>query len=101
MAALEANKLGIPVIAIVDTNANPDLVTYPMPGNDDAIRSINLYTELFKSTILDAKKLIKNLEFEKLKEENDNKLKEESTVGKKTKKLKPKEDSASDKESKK
>ena len=101
LAALEANKLGIPVIAIVDTNANPDLVTYPMPGNDDAIRSINLYTELFKSTILDAKKLIKNLEFEKLKEENDNKLKEESAAGKKTKKLKPEKDSASGKESKK
>ena len=93
LAVLEANKLGIPVIAIVDTNANPDLVTYPMPGNDDAIRSINLYTELFKSTILDAKKLIKNLELEKLKEE--------STADKKTKKLKPEKDSASGKESKK
>ena len=47
------------------------------------------------------RKLIKNLEFEKLKEENDNKLKEESTARKKTKKLKPEKKSASDKESKK
>ena len=100
LAVLEANKLGITVIAIVDTNANPDLVDYPIPGNDDAIRSINLYVELFKETILDAKKLIKNLEFEKSKEESDNKLKEESTSGKKTKKLKPEEESTSGKKSK-
>ena len=96
LAVLEADKLGIPVIAVVDTNADPDLVDYPIPGNDDAIRSINLYIELFKATILDAKKLIKNLESEKLKEESDNKLKEESTSGKTTKKLKPEEESTSD-----
>ena len=58
LAVLEANKLSIPVIAIVDTNANPDLVDYPIPGNDDAIRSINLYINLFAETILDAKKNI-------------------------------------------
>ena len=68
LAVLEANKLGIPVIAIVDTNADPDLVDYPIPGNDDAIRSINLYIELFKSTILDAKELLKDLEVKKIKE---------------------------------
>ena len=101
LAVLEANKLCIPVIAIVDTNANPDLIDYPIPGNDDAIRSINLYIELFKSTILDAKKLIKNLEFEKSKEESDNKLKEEPTSGKTTKKLKPEEESTSGKKLKK
>ena len=69
LAVLEANKLSIPIIAIVDTNANPDLIDYPIPGNDDAIRSINLYTELFKETILDAKKHSKNLEDEKIKED--------------------------------
>ena len=72
LAVLEANKLGIPVIAIVDTNANPDLVDYPIPGNDDAIRSINLYIELFKSTILDARELLKDLEVKKTKEEELN-----------------------------
>jgi len=101
LAVLEADKLGIPVIAVVDTNADPDLVDYPIPGNDDAIRSINLYIELFKATILDAKKLIENLEFEKSKEESDKKLKEESTSGKETKKLKPEEESTSGKETKK
>jgi small subunit ribosomal protein S2 len=44
IAVAEANKLGIPVIAIVDTNADPDLITVPVPGNDDAIRSVSLIT---------------------------------------------------------
>ena len=65
LALLEAKKLNIPVIAIVDTNANPDLVDFPIPGNDDAIRSINLYAELFKETILDAKELSKDITDEK------------------------------------
>ena len=43
IAVAEANKLGIPVIAIVDTNCDPELVDYPIPGNDDAIRSIRLF----------------------------------------------------------
>jgi len=44
IAVLEANKLNIPVVAMVDTNADPDLVDYPIPGNDDAIRAIELVT---------------------------------------------------------
>ena len=68
LALLESKKLNIPVIAIVDTNANPDLVDFPIPGNDDAIRSINLYAELFKETILDAKELSKDIADEKIKE---------------------------------
>ena len=44
IAVREAAKLGIPSVAIVDTNCDPDLVTYPIPGNDDAIRSIALIT---------------------------------------------------------
>jgi small subunit ribosomal protein S2 len=44
IAVLEANKLGIPVVAMVDTNADPDLIDYPIPGNDDAIRAIELVT---------------------------------------------------------
>jgi small subunit ribosomal protein S2 len=42
IAVKEAHRLGIPVIAIADTNADPDLINYPIPGNDDAIRSVNL-----------------------------------------------------------
>ena len=61
LAVLEANKLGIPIIAVVDTNADPELIDYPIPGNDDAIRSINLYAEIFKETILDAKPLTEDI----------------------------------------
>lgn len=53
LAIKEAKKLGIPVIGIVDTNANPNEVDYPVPGNDDAIRAISLYCELISSAILD------------------------------------------------
>jgi small subunit ribosomal protein S2 len=42
IAVAEANKLGIPVFAIVDSNCDPDLIDYPIPGNDDAIRSVGL-----------------------------------------------------------
>jgi len=54
IAVLESKKLEIPVIGIVDSNANPDLIDYVIPGNDDAIRSINVYSKYFKQTILDA-----------------------------------------------
>src|SRR5690606_4049823 len=50
IAIAEANKLGIPVVAVVDTNCDPELVDYVIPGNDDAIRSIRL----FASRIADA-----------------------------------------------
>ena len=53
LAIKEARKLGIPVIGITDTNANPNDVDYPVPGNDDAIRAIQLYCELVSSAILD------------------------------------------------
>ena len=53
LAIKEAKKLGIPVIGVTDTNANPYDVDYPVPGNDDAIRAIQLYCELVSSAILD------------------------------------------------
>lgn len=53
IAIKEANKLGIPVFAIVDTNASPDGVDYIIPGNDDALRAIDLYCDLFADAILD------------------------------------------------
>ncbi len=52
-AIKEANTLGIPVIAIIDSNSSPDGVTYPIPGNDDALRAIELYCDLISSAILD------------------------------------------------
>lgn len=53
IAIKEANKLGIPVFAVVDTNASPDGVDYIIPGNDDALRAIELYCDLFADAILD------------------------------------------------
>ena len=54
IAVKEATKLNIPVVAIVDTNADPDNIDYIIPGNDDALRSINLYKNYFLETIQDA-----------------------------------------------
>ncbi len=53
IAILEARKLGIPVIGVVDSNTDPDLVNYPVPGNDDAIRAVNLYCDLFSRAVID------------------------------------------------
>ena len=53
IAIQEARKLNIPVIAILDTNCNPDGITYPIPGNDDAARAIQLYCDLLADSVLD------------------------------------------------
>jgi len=53
IAILEARKLNIPVIAILDTNCDPDGITYPIPGNDDAARSIQTYCDLIADAVLD------------------------------------------------
>jgi small subunit ribosomal protein S2 len=53
LAIEEANKLGIPVIAVVDSNADPAGVTFPIPGNDDAIRAITLYCDMIAGAVLD------------------------------------------------
>ncbi len=53
LAVAEANKLGIPVVAIVDTNCSPDGVDYIIPGNDDAARAISLYCDLASRSVLD------------------------------------------------
>ena len=54
IAVREANKLNIPIVAIVDSNADPENIDYVIPGNDDAIRSISLYKRYFKDAIEDA-----------------------------------------------
>ena len=62
LAVAEAKKLGIPIIAVLDTNSDPTGIDFPVPGNDDARRSINLYCDLVKNTIKDAEKFIKGTE---------------------------------------
>ena len=72
LAVAEAKKLGIPIIAVLDTNSDPTGIDFPIPGNDDARRSINLYCELLKNTIKDAEKFIKGSEEKEKKEEKNN-----------------------------
>jgi small subunit ribosomal protein S2 len=68
-AVLEANRLGIPVIALIDTDCNPDRVDYPIPGNDDALKSIRMITSFIADAVIDARKsyreVIKVLEQQK------------------------------------
>ena len=58
LAVKEAIKLNIPIVAIIDTNSDPTGINFPIPGNDDARRAINLYCDLVKATVLDAQKNI-------------------------------------------
>jgi small subunit ribosomal protein S2 len=52
IAVAESNKLGIPVIGIIDSNSNPDGIDYPIPGNDDSIRAINFYCDMISGSVL-------------------------------------------------
>ena len=82
LAVKEALKLNIPIVAIIDTNSDPTAINFPIPGNDDARRAINLYCELIKQTILDAQKNIstkysEEIESKEKKEEPKQKIKVE------------------------
>jgi len=68
LAVKEALKLKIPIVAIVDTNSDPTGIDFPIPGNDDARRAINLYCELIKQTILDAQKTISTKDSDETKD---------------------------------
>lgn len=56
IAILEAQKLNIPIVAIVDTNGDPENIDYPIPGNDDAVRAIELFTSKITEAIIEGKK---------------------------------------------
>jgi len=81
IAVKEAIKLNIPIVAILDSNSDPTGINYPIPGNDDARRSINLYCEILKETINDAKKYI-------AKKSTENNINSEKTNTKTTEKEK-------------
>jgi len=57
IAVAEANRLGIPVAAVVDTNCDPDLIAYRIPGNDDAIRAIKLFTAAVADAVIEGKQI--------------------------------------------
>ena len=70
LAIKESIKLGIPIIAVLDTNSDPEGIDYPIPGNDDARRSIDLYCDLIKSTINEASK---NIQIKDINDQNKKK----------------------------
>ena len=72
IAVSEANLLNIPIIGIVDTNCDPDKINYPIPGNDDSRRSIDLYCKLIRETI--------NFSNEQIDFEDKSNIKEEVSV---------------------
>ena len=66
IAVAETRRMGIPVVAVVDTNSNPEGIDYPIPGNDDAIRAITLFTSIIANAVMEANneeglKIIENL----------------------------------------
>lgn len=86
IAIKEARKLNIPIVAIIDTNADPDLIDYPIPANDDAMRSIKLITGLVTDSIVEGKKLF--AETNVAKDEEDKAMSEDSmTILKDSEKL--------------
>ncbi len=84
LAVKEAIKLNIPIVAIVDTNSDPTGINFPIPGNDDARRAINLYCDLIKQTVLDAQQNILKADSEEVKV---NIKKDESKIEAKKEKL--------------
>jgi len=94
LAINEAFKLKIPIIAIVDSNSNPEKIDYPIPGNDDARRSIKLYCDLLKQTIHNAQKETKVEKVDEktnesaIKKTSENKVNEKVTKEPEEKKLK-------------
>lgn len=67
IAVAEACRMGIPIVAVVDTNCNPEGINYPIPGNDDAIRAITLFTQVIANAVIEADnetglKIIENLQ---------------------------------------
>lgn len=80
IAVAEANKLEISVIAILDTNCDPDLVTCPIPGNDDAIRSISLITRIIADTIIDVQNIMRVEEREGTGDESEERYPEDVGV---------------------
>ena len=106
IAVKEARKLSIPIVAIIDTNADPDLIDYPIPANDDAMRSIKLITGLITDSIIEGRKkfeetnateakaqeeegYIKELKDKEKSEELVEVIKEETLKEKEEKRIKP------------
>jgi len=101
IAVAEANHLGLPIVAPLDTNCDPDVVDYPIPGNDDAIRSVNLFCKTIADAIIEGKELAEAAEEEnpvteeemsgeikEIKEEAKNEEKNEDEIAKEVEEIK-------------
>ncbi|MCI5523432.1 MAG: 30S ribosomal protein S2 [Treponema sp.] len=85
IAVAEARRMGIPIVAVVDTNCNPEGIDYPIPGNDDAIRAISLFTSVMANAVLEANndqglKVIENLEDDEIRTDASTKKEDEEIV---------------------
>jgi len=86
IAVAEAKKLDIPVVAIVDTNCDPDLIDYPIPGNDDAIRAVALLTNIISTAVIEGKRIggieeeVKTQEEEEIESQEEESQSEPSTL---------------------
>ena len=74
IAVDEARAVGVPIVAVVDTNSNPEGIDYPIPGNDDAIRAINLFTQIVANAVVEAEnevglEVIEHLQDDEMSEE--------------------------------
>jgi small subunit ribosomal protein S2 len=85
LAVKEAIKLKIPIVAILDSNSDPTGISFPIPGNDDARRSIDLYCEVLQKTILDAKKYIAKKQLNENEKKNKNGLEKKEKIDQKPK----------------
>ncbi|MDR2426314.1 MAG: 30S ribosomal protein S2 [Endomicrobium sp.] len=80
-AISEARKLGIPIVAVCDTNCDPDLVDYPIPGNDDAIRAVKLFCSIVADAVLEGKGAVEKSDMDSTTvEEKESEEPEENTV---------------------
>jgi len=80
IAILEAQKLKIPVVAVVDTNGDPENINYPIPGNDDAVRAIELFTLKVTDAILEGKKRKLDQELQETKKDEETVVEEETVA---------------------
>ncbi len=107
IAVQEANKLGLPIVAPVDTNCDPDVVDYPIPGNDDAIRSVNLFCKTIADAIIEGKEMAEsaaeeapvteeemNQEIKEIKEEAANETKSEEEIKEEIEEIKTQKEEA-------
>ena len=86
IAVAEARRVGIPILAVVDTNCNPEGITYPIPGNDDAIRAITLFTQIIANAVVEADNEIGLQVIETLQDDEYDNEKPDAAEGQKNKK---------------